>query len=129
MLTGHENLCGIDLDWCFDPATGLLRPWAQEIVDSCGSYTEFSPTEGKGVHVWGIVDDDIPTLGFNLKMGDGDQHVEVYVRGGGGTLFDRHRQAVRRTRGQSPIFRRSSAACSASDRSKTATVPPRPSRS
>ena len=62
----------------------LLRPWAKEIVDSCGSYTELSPTEGKGVHVWGIVDDDIATIGFNLKMGDGDQHVEVYVRGGGG---------------------------------------------
>ena len=36
------------------------------------------------MHVWGIVDDDIATIGFNLKMGDGDQHVEVYVRGGGG---------------------------------------------
>ena len=22
VLTGHENLCGIDLDHCFDPATG-----------------------------------------------------------------------------------------------------------
>ena len=48
VLTDHENLCGIDLDWCFDPATGQLRPWAQEIVDSCGSYTELVPHRGQG---------------------------------------------------------------------------------
>ena len=92
VLTNHETSAVSILDQCFDPATGLLRPWAQEIVDSCDSYTELSPTDGKGVHVWGVVDDDVPTIGFNLKMGDGDQHVEIYVRGGGGrylTVTDR----------------------------------------
>ena len=101
VLTGHENLCGIDLDWAFDPASGLLRPWAAEIVDAAGTYTELSPTPGKGVHFWGIVADDVPTLGFNLPMGEGGQHVEVYIRGGGGRYLDGHQISRSARRGRS----------------------------
>ena len=42
---------GVDLDDCRDPETGILEPWAQEIVDLLASYTEVSPS-GTGVKIW-----------------------------------------------------------------------------
>src|ERR1039458_4379992 len=41
---------GIDLDKCRVPETGVIEPWAQEIIDELNSYTEISPS-GQGVHV------------------------------------------------------------------------------
>ena len=41
---------GIDLDKCRAPETGVIEPWAQEIIDELNSYTEISPS-GQGVHV------------------------------------------------------------------------------
>ena len=41
----------IDLDHCRDPETGIIEPWAQEIIDRLVSYTEISPS-GTGVHIW-----------------------------------------------------------------------------
>src|SRR5262245_5658267 len=43
-------LVGVDLDSCRDPQTGQLEPWAGEIVEQVGSYTEASPS-GTGVHI------------------------------------------------------------------------------
>lgn len=40
----------VDLDKCRDPETGLIEPWAQEIVDRLDSYTEAS-SSGTGVHI------------------------------------------------------------------------------
>src|SRR5689334_15307191 len=37
--TGHA-LGGIDFDCCRDPATGVIEPWAAELVARIGSYTE-----------------------------------------------------------------------------------------
>ena len=44
-----DALCGVDLDDCIGSG-GELLPWAQEIVQSANTYTEYSPS-GQGVHV------------------------------------------------------------------------------
>lgn len=41
---------GIDLDDVIDPERGTIKAWAQEIIDTMGSYTEISPS-GRGVHI------------------------------------------------------------------------------
>ena len=38
------HLGGIDLDTCRDEATGVIEPWAQEVVDRIASYAEISPS-------------------------------------------------------------------------------------
>jgi putative DNA primase/helicase len=42
------SLGGVDLDTCRDPVTGALEPWAAEVAEKLGSYTEVSPS-GTGV--------------------------------------------------------------------------------
>jgi putative DNA primase/helicase len=42
---------GIDLDGCRDPQTGVIEPWALEVVRLLDSYTEVSPS-GRGLHIW-----------------------------------------------------------------------------
>lgn len=49
MLTG-TGIVFIDLDYCFYK-NGQLKPWADKIVKFFGSYTERSPTRGKGLHI------------------------------------------------------------------------------
>src|SRR2546421_250102 len=39
----HE-LVGVDLDGCRDPASGVLVPWAKEIVDQLQSLTTITPS-------------------------------------------------------------------------------------
>jgi hypothetical protein len=39
-----DDITGIDLDHCLDPASGELEPWAQEIVDCNETYCEISPS-------------------------------------------------------------------------------------
>jgi hypothetical protein len=109
VLTDHENICGIDLDWSFDPVSGLLRPWASEILASADTYAEYSPTPNKGAHLWGVVADDVPTIGFTLKLGPDDQHAEIYIRGGGGrflTVTNRPLGEARPIAEFSPLIRR-----------------------
>lgn len=67
MLNG--DLLGCDLDACYDPTTGLLEPWAQEIVDRLDSYTEISPS-GYGVKIF-IRGDIGGTNGVNVQWGSG----------------------------------------------------------
>ncbi len=43
---------GIDLDKCRDPVTGVVEPWAAEVLDRISSYTELSPS-GTGFHLIG----------------------------------------------------------------------------
>ena len=45
-----DGLCGVDLDHCRHPATGVIEPWAQEVIATLNSYTEVSPS-GEGVHI------------------------------------------------------------------------------
>lgn len=44
------GLTGIDLDKCIDPDTGWIEPWAEDIITSMDSYTEYS-VSGKGFHI------------------------------------------------------------------------------
>ena len=45
-----DGIFGIDLDHCYDPATGVLSDMAADIVEAVRSYTEFSPS-GTGLHI------------------------------------------------------------------------------
>jgi putative DNA primase/helicase len=69
------HLTCIDLDGCRDPQTGKIEDWAQQIIDSLGSYTEASVSE-TGVHifVWGTV------TGANVFYVGGHK-AEVYSQG------------------------------------------------
>lgn len=44
------GLTGIDLDKCTDPDTGAIESWAEDIINSMDSYTEFS-ISGTGFHI------------------------------------------------------------------------------
>lgn len=45
-----DGLIGIDIDKCIDPETGEISPIADEIINGCNSYTEYSPSR-TGVHI------------------------------------------------------------------------------
>ncbi len=45
-----DGFVGVDLDGCRDATSGVIEPWAQEIVDRLNSYTEVS-VSGTGIHV------------------------------------------------------------------------------
>lgn len=45
-----DGLCGIDIDHCRDPDTGVLSDMAREIIDGMQTYAEESPS-GTGVHL------------------------------------------------------------------------------
>lgn len=51
VLTADDNICGIDLDNCRDPETGILEPWALDLVTMGETYTEVSPS-GKGLRLF-----------------------------------------------------------------------------
>jgi putative DNA primase/helicase len=52
VFTKENGFVGVDLDDCRDPQTGVIEPWAQEIIDQFNTYTEIS-TSGTGVHLIG----------------------------------------------------------------------------
>jgi putative DNA primase/helicase len=55
-------LIGIDLDSCRDPEEGDLEPWASEVIERFGSYTEVSPSK-TGVKVFALVaPSDLPAM-------------------------------------------------------------------
>lgn len=43
--------CGVDIDGCRDPESGIIAPEAKEIIETLGSYSEVSPS-GCGVKVF-----------------------------------------------------------------------------
>ncbi|MGV8823982.1 VapE domain-containing protein [Methylibium petroleiphilum] len=47
-----DGLIGVDIDGAIDPESGEISARCQSIIDSCASYTEFSPS-GRGVHIIG----------------------------------------------------------------------------
>lgn len=53
VLTGEDDLVGVDLDDAISPS-GEMAPWAAHIIEQVDSYTERSPS-GRGVHIlaWG----------------------------------------------------------------------------
>jgi hypothetical protein len=50
VLTAGLGIVGIDLDKCRDRRTKAIEPWAREIIDKAGSYTEISPS-GTGIRI------------------------------------------------------------------------------
>lgn len=72
VFTAEDPFCGVDLDGCVEPTTGEVEPWAMEVVEELGSYTEFSPS-GAGLHI--IVRAVLPE-GGNRRGG-----IELYDRG------------------------------------------------
>lgn len=49
-MTVPHGIVGVDLDHCVDEAGGI-EPWAREVIDTLGSYTEKSPS-GAGLRVF-----------------------------------------------------------------------------
>ena len=41
---GRSGFVGIDLDGCRDPETGIVQPWAKEIIERLDTYSEVSPS-------------------------------------------------------------------------------------
>ena len=87
---GNVWLAGIDFDTCRDPATGHIEPWAQEVLDRLGTYSEVSPS-GTGIKAFLLIDPaDIDALraimrtqhGRQFKRANGSAHppaIELYV--------------------------------------------------
>lgn len=50
VFSADDPFCGIDLDACREPVTGVLRPWARSKVEEIRSYSEVSPS-GTGVKI------------------------------------------------------------------------------
>ncbi|WP_052451985.1 VapE domain-containing protein [Noviherbaspirillum autotrophicum] len=46
----NDGLIGIDIDGCINREDGAITERAQNIIDACDSYTEYSPS-GTGVHI------------------------------------------------------------------------------
>jgi putative DNA primase/helicase len=51
MFSEDDDFCGIDLDGCRDPKTGVVAEWACEIINRFRTYTEVSPS-GTGVKLF-----------------------------------------------------------------------------
>ena len=51
VFSADDPFAGIDIDDCRDPETGVIAPWAQEIIDALPTYWEVSPS-GTGVKGW-----------------------------------------------------------------------------
>lgn len=80
-----DGLIGIDLDKMADPASGEIAPRAQSIIDSCASYTEWSPS-GKGFHIY-VLGETATTKdnGIGVEMFCGRQFFTVTGRHLSGT--------------------------------------------
>lgn len=71
VLTAADPYVGIDLDHCV-AEDGTVEPWAQEIINTVGSYTERSPS-GTGVRIF--VKGRLPDKGKHIG------NVEIYDTG------------------------------------------------
>ena len=69
VFAADDPYCGVDLDACRDPGTGVIDAGATEIVASLSSYTELS-VSGTGTHT--IVRGRLPGAGCRKD------HVEMY---------------------------------------------------
>jgi putative DNA primase/helicase len=70
----NSRLAAIDLDNCRDPESGVLAPWAQRLLDGCGSYAEITPSK-RGIRIIGKASG--AKLHRKLPAPDGGS-VEVY---------------------------------------------------
>jgi hypothetical protein len=80
VFSPEDPYCGVDLDDCRDRGTKELQPWAREILDGLGSYTEVSPS-GTGVKVF--LRGKVPPGGFRkgaVEMYHQDRYFAVTGR-------------------------------------------------
>jgi hypothetical protein len=70
----NSGIGAVDLDDCRDPKTGELAPWAQQLLEKCGTYAEVTPS-GCGLRIIGKVNGG--TLHRKFAAPDGGS-VEVY---------------------------------------------------
>lgn len=87
VFAADDPFCGIDIDSCRDPATGVIDGWAQEIIDwFYGSYCEVSPS-GTGVKLF--VRGELPGgRGGNVKL---PEHGERDGKGAGVEFYNQGR--------------------------------------
>ena len=50
-ITVRDGLLVVDLDYCRNPKTGEIAPWAASILDRFPTYADASPS-GKGIHLY-----------------------------------------------------------------------------
>ena len=81
VFPGEDPYVGVDLDKCRDPSSGLIEPWAQDVVSRLCTYTEFSPSQ-TGLHL--ILQGQVPPDG-NRK-----DRLEIYDRGRYFTMTGAH---------------------------------------
>jgi putative DNA primase/helicase len=79
---GEAWIAGIDLDTCRDPVSGIVEPWATEVIERLNSYAEVSPSQ-TGVKQFFLIDPtDVPELrrimgtehGRQFKRANGSSH-------------------------------------------------------
>lgn len=78
VFTEDDPYIGVDLDDCRHPETGLIEPWAMEIIDSLASYSEVSPS-GTGVKIW--AKGELPGDGSGRRDTFHSGTVEMYQHG------------------------------------------------
>ncbi|MEH7105724.1 phage/plasmid primase, P4 family [Bacillus velezensis] len=76
MFSKDDPFIGIDIDHCVND--GVLSPFAQEIIQTVSSYTEYSPS-GEGVHI--IAKGKLPLRGPGTGRKNTDKGLEVYRHG------------------------------------------------
>lgn len=64
VFSRDDPYAGVDLDGCRDPESGMIAPWASQILDRLGSYAEVSPS-GTGVKL--IVRGRLPCTGTGRR--------------------------------------------------------------
>ena len=74
-----EPLVGIDIDHCID-AAGRISDLALDIIESCGSYAEKSPS-GEGVHILLKVSPDFTYEDGRYYIKNPNNGVELYAAG------------------------------------------------
>ncbi len=75
-----RSIGGIDLNSCRNPQTGVIEPWATEVIKRFNTYTEVSPS-GTGVKLFfAYTTDELPTL--RIAMG-GSKYCKQFKRGNG----------------------------------------------
>jgi len=78
VFTQDDFFVGVDLDHCRDGDTGILKPWAQDIIKALNSYTEVSQS-GAGIHIF--VRGVLTVKRHRKRMGEGKEGVEMYDSG------------------------------------------------
>ncbi|MEC3756577.1 phage/plasmid primase, P4 family [Bacillus halotolerans] len=76
MFSKDDPFIGIDIDHCVND--GVLSPFAQEIIQTISSYTEYSPS-GEGVHI--IAKGKLPLRGPGTGRKNIDKGLEIYRHG------------------------------------------------